>query len=80
MNLDISNYFTNPTGVCTYTQCSIVDINENAISWLTGANFSGNICSFNVDISNIQAQTNFYIKLISTTASPLTIISNAITI
>ena len=49
MNLDILNYFDNPTGVCTYTQCSIVDINGNPITWLTGASLSGNICSFNVN-------------------------------
>ena len=80
MSLDITNYFTNPTGVCTYTQCSISDINGNPISWLTGSTLSGNICSFNVDTSTIQFQTNFFIKLTSTTASPLTITSNAITL
>ena len=36
--------------------------------------------TFNVDTSTIQAQTNFYIKLTSTTANPLTITSNAITV
>ena len=51
MSLDITNYFTSVTGGCTYTQCSIVDWSENAISWLTGATLSGNICSFNVDTS-----------------------------
>ena len=80
MSLDITNYFTNPTGVCTYTQCSICDINGNPISWLTGSTLSGNICSFNVDTSTIKSQTNFFIKLTSTTASPLTITSNAITL
>ena len=49
MNLDIKNYFTDPTGVCTYTQCNIVDGSGNPISWLTGATISGDICSFNVN-------------------------------
>ena len=51
MILDLTNYFTNPSGVCNYTQCSIVDVIGNPISWLTGANVFGNICSFNVDKS-----------------------------
>ena len=53
MTLDITNYFTNPTGVCNYTQCSIVNIDGNPISWLTAATLAGNICSFNVDTSAI---------------------------
>ena len=53
MSLDITNYFTNPTGVCAYAQCSIVDINGDPISWVTAATLSGNLCSFNVDTSNI---------------------------
>jgi len=42
ITLDITNYFTNPTGVCAYTQCSIVDINGSPISWLTGGTLLGN--------------------------------------
>ena len=53
MTLDLTNYFTNPSGVCTYTQCSIVDINDNPISWLTAVTLAGNICSFNIDTSTI---------------------------
>ena len=49
--LDITNYFDSLTGVCTYTQCSIVDDSGNAIPWLKDATLSGNICSFNVDTS-----------------------------
>ena len=37
MSLDFTNYFTDPTGVCTYTECKIVDANRNPISWLTGS-------------------------------------------
>ena len=62
MSLDVTNYFTNPAGVCTYTQCSIVDFNSNPISWLTGANLLVNICTFNVDTSTIRTQTNFYLN------------------
>ena len=53
MNLDITNYFTSTSGVCTYTQCNIIDSSGNSISWLTGATLAGNICSFNVDTSAI---------------------------
>ena len=42
ITLDITNYFTNPTGVCAYTHCSIVDINGNPIPWLTGGILLGN--------------------------------------
>ena len=49
--LDITNYFENPTGFCTYTQCSIVDYSGNLISWLVAGSLTGNICSFNVDTS-----------------------------
>ncbi len=51
MTLDITNYFDSPTGSCTYTQCSIVDDSGNALSWLTDATLSGNICSFNIGTS-----------------------------
>ena len=49
--LDIRHYFENPTGVCTYTQCSIVDDSGNSISWLVAGSLIGDICSFNVDTS-----------------------------
>ena len=49
--LDIRYYFENPTGFCTYTQCSIVDDSDNHIPWLTDATLSGNICSLKVDTS-----------------------------
>ena len=80
MGLAISNYFTNPTGACPYTQCSIVDASGNTISWLTGAVLYGNTCTFNVTRSATKTQTNFYLKLTSTAASPLTVTSNVITI
>ncbi len=53
MSLDITNYFDTPTGVCTYTQCSVVDSSGYSISWLTGGSLSGNICSFNI-ITSVQ--------------------------
>ena len=79
MTLDILYYFEGTTGLCTYTQCSIVDDSDNPIPWLKDASLSGNICSFKVDTSTLQAQTNFHIKLTSATASPLTVTSNTIT-
>ena len=79
MNLDIANYFTSPTGFCSYTQCSIVDNLGGSINWITGGTLSGNKCSFNIDTSVLKPQTDFYIKLSSTTANPTTVTSNIIT-
>ncbi len=53
VTLDIANYFTFLTGVCTYRSCDIVDESENSISWITGASFSGNSCTFSVTTTNI---------------------------
>ena len=48
VNLDIANYFDNPTGVCSYQSCSIVDSLGNPITWIFGASLSGNLCSFSI--------------------------------
>ncbi len=53
VTLDIANYFTCPTGVCTYISCDIVDSSGNSISWITGASLSGNSCTFSVTTTNI---------------------------
>jgi hypothetical protein len=49
--LDITNYFDSPTGVCTYTQCSIVDGSGNPISQLTAVFLDVKNCLFNIDTS-----------------------------
>ena len=53
VTLEIPNYFTCPTGVCTYISCDIVNSSGNSISWITGASFSGNSCTFSVATTNI---------------------------
>ena len=75
MGVDLTNYFYSQTGVCNYTECSIVDVSGSPISWLTGGWVYGNTCYFNVATSATKTQTNFYLKLTSTTASPLTVTS-----
>ncbi len=53
VTLDIANYFSCPTGVCTYNSCDIVDSSGISISWITGASLSGNSCTFSVTTTNI---------------------------
>ena len=51
--LDITNYFDNPTGVCTYTSCDIIDDSGNIINWITGTSLSVNSLTFSVSISAV---------------------------
>jgi hypothetical protein len=53
VTFDIENFFTCPTGVCTYISCDIVDSSGNSISWITGVSLSGNSCTFSVTTTSI---------------------------
>ena len=50
--LDITNYFDNPAGVCTYTSCDILDGSGNSINWITKP-LTGISCTFSVSISAV---------------------------
>jgi hypothetical protein len=52
-SVEVTNYFDNPYGVCTYTSCEIIDGSENTINWITGASLTGNSCTFSVTTTNI---------------------------
>ena len=44
--VDITYYFDNPTGVCTYSSWDIVDGSGNIINWIIGTTLSGNSLTF----------------------------------